>query len=56
MKPEDVAKLLCRVGRIVDEQWKALGPEKSKRICENLMKRAEARIKAKELNAKRGPS
>ena len=56
MKPEDVEKLLGRVGRIVDEQWKALGPEKRKRICENLMKRAEARIKAKELNAKRGPS
>ena len=47
MKPEDVAKLLGRVGRIVDEQWKALGPEKRKRICENLMNRVEKRIKEK---------
>ena len=54
MKPEDVAKLLGRVGRIVDDQWKALGPEKRKRICENLMKRAEARIKAKERDVKGG--
>ena len=56
MKPEDVAKLLVIVSRIADEQWNYLGPARRKRICENLMKRAEARIKAKELNAKRGPS
>lgn len=47
MKPEDVAKLLGRVSSIVDEQWKALGPERRKRICENLIKRAEKRIKEK---------
>lgn len=47
MKPEDVAKLLGRVSSIVDEQWKALGPERRKRICDNIMKRAEKRIKEK---------
>lgn len=56
MKPEDVGKLLGRVGRIVDEQWKALSPERRKRICDNIMKRAEARIKAKERDTKRDPS
>ena len=48
MKPEDVAKLLGRVGRIVDEQWKALGPEKRKSICENVLKRVDERIKSKD--------
>ena len=54
MKPEDVAKLLGRVSSIVDEQWKALGPERRKRICENVLKRVDARIKAKDSGKRRG--
>ncbi len=43
MKPEDVARLLGKVSRIVDEQWKALGPEKRKRICDNILERSRKR-------------
>lgn len=54
MKPEDVARLLGKVSRIVDEQWNKLGPEKRKRICENVLKRVDERIKAKESGKRRG--
>lgn len=56
MNINDLPWLLKMAHKICDEEWKKLGPEKRKRICDNLMKRAEARIKAKERDAKRGPS
>ena len=53
----EILKTALRVARdVVDREWQALSPERKKRICENLMKRAEARIKAKERDVKRGPS
>lgn len=52
----ELASLMKAAHKVVGEEWKKLGPEKRKRICENLMKRAEARIKAKERDVKRGPS
>ena len=56
MTIKDLPKLLKIAHRVCDEEWKKLGPEKRKRICDNLMKRAEARIKANERDAKRGQS
>ena len=52
----DLAKLMKAAHKVVGEEWKKLGPERRKRICDNLMKRAEARLKAKERDAKRGQS
>ena len=52
MTIKDLPELLKIAHRVCDEEWKKLGPEKRKRICENLMKRAEARIKAKERDVK----
>lgn len=52
----DLANFMKAAHKAVGEQWKALSPERRKRICDNLMKRAEARIKAKERDTKRGPS
>ena len=56
MTIKDLPELLKIAHRVCDEEWKKLGPEKRKRICENLMKRAETRIKDKERDTKRGPS
>ena len=50
---KDLPKLLKIAHRVCDEEWKKLGPEKRKCICDNLMKRAEARIKDNERDAKR---
>lgn len=56
MNIHELAGFMKTAHKVVGEEWKKLGPEKRKRICDNLMKRAEARIKAKERDAKRGPS
>ena len=47
MTIRDLPELLKTVHRVVDEEWKKLTPERRKRICENLLKKAEARIEAK---------
>jgi acyl-CoA reductase-like NAD-dependent aldehyde dehydrogenase len=43
----DLACLMKAAHKAVGEQWKALSPERRKRICDNIMKRAEKRIKEK---------
>ena len=47
MNIKDLPELLKIAHRVCDEEWKKLGPEKRKRICENLVKRAEKHIKEK---------
>lgn len=56
MNIDDLACLMKAAHKAVGEQWKALSLERRRRICDNLMKRAEARIKAKECDMKRGSS
>jgi hypothetical protein len=51
MNIKDIPELLKIAHRVCDEEWKKLGPEKRKRICENLIKRAEKRIKEKNVDA-----
>lgn len=53
MNINDLPWLLKMAHRICDEEWKKLGPDKRKRICDNLTKRAMERIKRKEENASR---
>ena len=48
----DLPELLKTAHRVVDEEWKKLTPERRKRICENLLKKAKARIEAKEKGGK----
>lgn len=55
MNINDLPWLLKMAHKICDEEWKKLGPDKRKRICENVLKRVDARIKAKE-SGKRGRS
>ena len=47
MNARELAEVLVMAKKVCDEEWEKLGPEKRKRICENLLKRAEARIKKK---------
>ena len=49
----DLASFMKTAHKVVDEEWKKLGPDKRKRICDNLTKRAMERIKRKEENAGR---
>lgn len=54
MTIKDLPKLLKIAHRVCDEEWKKLGPEKRKRICENVLKIVDARIKANESGNRRG--
>lgn len=47
----DLAEILKMAHKEIDAQWKALTPERRKRICDNIMKRAMARVEAKEKEA-----
>ncbi len=52
MTIRDLPELLKTAHRVADEEWKKLTPERRKRICENLLKKAKARIEAKEKGGK----
>lgn len=43
MNINDLPWLLRKAHKICDEEWKKLGPERRKRICDNITKRAMAR-------------
>lgn len=43
----DLAIFMKAAHKAVGDEWKKLGHERRKRICDNLMKRAEKRIKEK---------
>ena len=53
MTIKDLSELLKIVYRVCDEEWNKLGSEKRKRICENVLKRVDARIKAEESGKRR---
>lgn len=44
----ELASFMKAAHKAVGEEWEKLGPERRKRICENVLKRVDARIKANE--------